>query len=74
MIVWNRCMPRAGLERFRRAKALGGHAQMLERSELRSHVCPDLDVRVDEVLAELALGFCDDDDDPGAAGRLVPSS
>jgi hypothetical protein len=72
MIVWNRRTPRAGYECFRRLEGLGGHARMLEAAPLRSHPRPDLGVRVDEVFAELALGF-DDDDDPGAAGRLVPS-
>jgi hypothetical protein len=73
MIVWNRRMPRAGQECFRRLEGLGGHARMLEAAELRSHPRPDLGLRIDEVFAELALSFDDDGDDPGAAGRLVPS-
>jgi hypothetical protein len=32
----------------------------------------DLGMRVDDVFAELSLSFDDDDDDPGAAGLLVP--
>lgn len=73
MMSWNRRTSRTSTNCFRGPEGLVGHARVSETFELRSHPPHGLDQRVDEIFADMALRFDDDDDDPGASGRLVPS-